>query len=141
MREPKREERNAERAKRAGIKKQIQLNKDVEVITSAIKKLVSSQKPIENFLPIINTKGYESVVSVNYEAIAKAILSVDSLKETEKGRLFSNVEPDFISHILNYFNDSEKITILQQIEQGKRDDVLMRFSLSKRSQLREALKE
>jgi len=133
LREARRDERNEERAKRERRKKQIQMNNDIEEIASAVKEQISSQEPIENVLPKINTKGYE------YEAIAKAISSADSLKEAEKGRLFNNMEPDFISHILNYFNDSEKITILRYMNPGKREDVLMRFSLSKRSQLSEAL--
>lgn len=132
LREAKRDEKYAERAKRVRRKKQTQLNIDVERITSAIKKQLDSQELLENILPNIRTK--------NYEAISKAVSSMDSLKDTEKGCLFNNMDPDFISHALTYFKDSEKITILQQIEPRKREDVLLRFSLPKRSQLKLRLK-
>ena len=129
------DEGNVERAKRiaerAERKKQIHLNEDIEKISSAVKKQIDSQKPLENILLNIHIK--------NPEAVAKAISTIDSLKDTEKGCLFNNMDIDFISHTLHYMKDSEKTAILQQLEPRKREDVLMRFPLHKRSHLRDAL--
>jgi hypothetical protein len=130
LREVRRDEKNKLLAQKESREKQIHLDKNAEEIANIIKEQISSQKPIENILLKINTKRYE------YEAIAKAISSLNFLKEAERGRLLNNIDTDTISQILNYLSDSEKITILQQIDPRKREDILMRFPLSKRSRLR-----
>ena len=121
------DEGEAERMQRAETKKRVQLNRDIERITMLINRQLSSRGPLDNILPKISPG--------KCEAIAKAISSIDSLNEADKERLFYNLGPDYIATILYYFNDSETEGILQQMEQRKRDDVLMRFPLQKRSRI------
>lgn len=131
LREAKRDERNAEQAKEDMRKKQTHLDMEVERITNVIRKKVEKNKPLENILPNIRSK--------DYEALAKAISSTDLIKD--KGCLFKNVNPDFISKVLTYLSEADEINILQQIEPEKRKDILFRCSLSKRNRLESVLKE
>ena len=133
IREAKRDERNAKQAKKEMGKKQIHLDMEVERITNVIRKKVEKNKPLENILPNIRTK--------DYEALAKAISTIDFIKDTDKGCLFKNMSPDFISKVLANFSEADEITILWQIEPEKRQDVLFRCSLSKRNRLESVLKE
>lgn len=123
-RNAKRAERNAERAER---KKQIQLNIEVERITNVIQNKIGKNKPLENILPNLRSK--------DYEALAKTISTIDFIKDTDKGSLFKNMTPDFIFHVLVYFTQTEQVTLLRQIEQKKREDILMRYPLSQRARL------
>lgn len=131
IREAKRAERDAEQAKKDMRKKQTHLDMEVERITNVIRKKVEKNKPLENILP--------KVLSKDYEALAKTISTIDFIKDTDKGRLFKNMSPDFISKILACFSEADEITILRQIESEKRKDVLMRCSLSKRARLESAM--
>ena len=124
------EEGNAERTE---LKKRIQLNKEVERITNVTRKKIKRNTPIENILPIIRIK--------DYEALAKAISTMDFIKDEDKGCLFIKMDPDFISKVLAYFSEAEEITILRQIERKKREEVLMRCSLYKRNRIESVLKK
>lgn len=128
-----RDERNAKLAKKEMEKKQAHLNMEVERITNVIRKKVEKNKPLENILPNVRAK--------NYEAVAKAISSIDFIKNIDKGRLFENMNPDLISKFLTYLSETEEITLLRQIEPGKRKDILFRYSLSKRTRIESILEK
>jgi hypothetical protein len=130
IREARREEKYKERERK---NKQIHLNKEVERITNVIKKKIEKNKPIENILPDIRTK--------DYEALAKTISTIDFIKDTDKGCLFKNMSPDFISKVLVYFSEANEIAILRQIEPEKRKGILFRCSLSKRNRIESILEK
>jgi tetratricopeptide (TPR) repeat protein len=123
------DERKAEQAKKDMRKKEIHLNKEVERVTNVIREKIARNTPIENILPNIRIE--------DYETLAKAISTIGFFKDIDKGCLFKNMHPDFISKVLTYFSEDEEITILRQIEQKKREEVLMRYALhsSKRQRL------
>lgn len=128
----KKAEKNEKLAKNQQLKTQIHLNNEVERLTNKIRKKMKQKKPIENILPKIYVK--------DHEALAKAITNFDSLSDSEKGRLFLRMDTDFISKVLTHFSIPEKVLILKQLDSKKREDVLFRFSLSHRKELKRLLK-
>lgn len=119
-----------EQARREREKRQVRLDREAQRIADAIKKRVDSHSTLAYILQDIRTR--------DHEALAKAILRLD-LKAEEKGRLFRNMNPDFVSDVLGYLPEAEQIAMLRKMEGQKRDDILMRFALSKRTRLKGAI--
>ena len=91
-----------------------------------------SDQCLEDILPSAHTS--------DHEAVARAISSIDSLTDVDKARLFERKSVDFVSRVLAYLTEAEQIAIIQQIEGKRREDVLMRYSLSQRSRIKSQLR-
>jgi hypothetical protein len=133
MREEKKTERDSKIAKKEMRNKQKHLNMEIERLKNLISKEVESNKPLENILPAVRP--------TDYEVLAKTISKIDFIKNTDKGLLFKNMNPEFISKVLAYFSEADEINILREIEPEKRNEVLLRYSLSKRAMLESNLKK
>ena len=119
-----------EQARRGRERRQVRLDVKAHRLANTIEKKMGWHTPLESVL--------QKIRITDHEVLANAVSCLD-LKEEEKGRLFKNANPDLVSTVLGYLPEAEEIAILRHMEPQKRDDVLMRFSLSKRTRLKRAI--
>ncbi len=100
-----------------------EIQKTKELILEKIKNHI----PIENVLPGIHIK--------DSKVLGNALMHLDCISTPEKSLLFKNLELDVIFHILRYFDDSNVINIVQQLEQKKKNEIIAKFSFTKRDYL------
>ena len=126
-----RAKKDDEKARRHFKKREMRLDKNSESLKSSIKRQIDHGTPVESVLTSIETR--------DYEVLARAVSTIDSIKDTEKGVLFKNMDTDLIFHVLSRLTEVEQIVILRQIDRSRREDILMRYPLSKRARLISAL--
>ena len=112
---------------RAIFKIVINEEEEIQSTRDAILESIKTGKPIENILPEIHMK--------DCKILANAIMHLDCLSDSDKGRLFKNLDDHETYHILTHFDDSSVINLVQQLERGKRYEVIGSLRVNGRDHL------